>query len=178
MNVAKALEAVLFAADLPASVASLAEALEVEEAEIERGLQEFGSRLAETSGLQLVKIAGGYQLCTNPIYARPVAKLLKPQKQRLSRSLLECLAVVAYRQPITLAEIDSVRGVQSDYSIRQLLERRLVREVGRRSTPGRPLLYGTTQQFLHQFAMDDLSQLPVLAEGAQLKNDDLQPMLL
>jgi segregation and condensation protein B len=104
-------------------------------------------------------------LSTRPEFADVIANFLKPQKQKLSRSLLEVLAIVAYRQPITLGEIESVRGVQSDYGLRQLLERRLIHEVGRKQTPGRPVLYGTTQEFLHKFNMADLSQLPPLEQG-------------
>lgn len=125
-------------------------------------LATLGSRLDQWSSLQLVEIAGGYQLCTRPQLADLVSRYLKPQKQRLSRSIMEVLAIVAYRQPITMAEVDQIRGVQSDYGIRQLLERRLVKEVGRRPTPGRPVLYGTTQQFLHQFNLKAIDELPVL----------------
>ncbi len=109
-----------------------------------------------------MKLAGGYQMCTKPEYGQLIATFLKPQRQRLSKSLLEVLAVVAYKQPITLAEIEQVRGVQSDYSVRSLAERRLIQEVGRKPVPGRPVLYGTTQEFLHQFNLHDLKQLPDL----------------
>ncbi len=133
------------------------------EAEIEQGLERLGAALLNGSALQLVRIAGGFQLCTQSAYADTVSRFLKPERPKLSRSLMEVLAIVAYRQPITLAEVDAVRGVQSDYSVRQLQERRLIRDVGRKKTPGRPVLYGTTQQFLHQFNLNDLSQLPKLA---------------
>lgn len=137
-------------------------ALEVPEGVVEQGLELLGARLAQSGGLQLIRIAGGYQLCTKPEHAQAVTRFLKPQKQRLGRSLMEVLAIVAYKQPITIAEIDTIRGVQSDYSLRALLERRLVREVGRKHTPGRPMLYGTTQQFLHLFGLNDLKELPEL----------------
>jgi segregation and condensation protein B len=75
---------------------------------------------------------------------------------------MEVLAIVAYRQPLTMSEIDVIRGVQSDYSVKALLERRLIQEVGRKHTPGRPVLYGTSSQFLHQFKLNDLGQLPAL----------------
>lgn len=153
-------------ADTPVPLSTLAESVSASEEEVEEALRQLGSSLQHGSSLQIVRIAGGYQLCTQPTYAEVVAKFLKPAKQRLSRSLMEVLAIIAYRQPVTVAEIEVVRGVQSDYSIRQLVDRRLVKEVGRRHTPGRPVLYGTTQQFLHQFNLDDLSQLPKL-ENAQ-----------
>jgi segregation and condensation protein B len=162
LSLIRQLEAVLFVSDTPVPLAGLVEALETPEHEVREALEKLGAALQHGSALQLVRIAGGYQLCTQPGYAEAVARFLKPSKQRLSRSLMEVLAIIAYRQPVTMAEIDAVRGVQSDYGLRQLLERRLVREVGRKHTPGRPLLYGTTQQFLHQFNLDDLTQLPKL----------------
>jgi len=121
------------------------------------------ARLEEQGSLRLAKLAGGYQLCTKPEYANLIAAFLKPQRQRLSKSLLEVLAIVAYRQPITMGEIEQVRGVQSDYSVRVLMERRLIRDVGRKKVPGRPVLYGTTQEFLHQFKLNDLKELPDLS---------------
>jgi segregation and condensation protein B len=152
--------ALLFVADAPATTSELARCLDVSEGQVEQAVELLEDRLAETTPLQLARIAGGLQLCTRPEYAESVAAFLRPQHARLSRSLLEVLAVVAYRQPVTLSEIDQIRGVQSDYSLRQLLDRRLVAERGRKPVPGRPVLYGTTPQFLHQFNLHDLSQLP------------------
>lgn len=165
MDLAETLEAMLFVAGEPAALASLAAAASKTEGQVEQALDVLASRLERGGALQLVQLAGGYQLCTKPEFAESVAAFLKPQRQRLSRSLMEVLAIVAYKQPITQAEIDAVRGVQSDYGLRSLLERRLVHEVGRKNAPGRPFLYGTTQQFLHQFNINDLSQLPPLGAG-------------
>ena len=130
--------------------------------EVEDALEKLGGKYHHTSSLQLVRIAGGYQLCTKPDYADIVSKFLQPQPHKLSRSLMEVLAVVAYKQPITAAEIEAVRGVNSDYGLRQLVEKRLMCEVGRRSSPGRPVLYGTTQQFLHTFNLQSLEDLPTV----------------
>lgn len=138
----------------------MAEALQVPVFEVEEALEKLGGRLTHGSGLQLIRIAGGYQLCTKPEYAGLLARYLQPQPHKLSRSLMEVLAIVAYRQPITAAEVDAIRGVQSDYGLRQLVEKRLICEVGRKSAPGRPLLYGTTQQFLHAFNLNSLEELP------------------
>lgn len=154
--------AILFVSDRPASQDALVDALEATPAQIDAAIQSLGSRLAESGPLELIKIAGGYQLCTKSPYADLVTKWLNPQKQRLSRSVLEVLAIVAYQQPITTAEIEQIRGVQCDYGLRQLMERRLIKEAGRKPTPGRPILYATTQQFLHQFALNDLAELPRL----------------
>ncbi len=132
------------------------------EAQVRDAIRTPGGRLETTGSLELIHIAGGIQLCTKAAYASLIARFVKPQQNRLSRSVMEVLAIVAYRQPITLAEIEAVRGVQSDYGMRQLVERRLVKEVGKKQTPGRPTLYGTTQQFLHQFNLKDLESLPTL----------------
>lgn len=161
MSLARELEALLFVADSPTPSKELAKALEATEAEVEQAVRDLGEHL-EASALQVIKIAGGYQLSTRPEHAERIARFLQPQRQKLSRSLMEVLAIVAYRQPITMAEIDAVRGVQSDYGVRGLLERRLIEEKGRRRSPGRPVLFGTTQQFLHQFNLNDLDQLPQL----------------
>lgn len=160
------IEALLFVADTPAKLPSLAIASGLTEGQVEQALEMLQERLQKQGGLQLIQIAEGYQLCTKPEYAEAIGAFLKPQRQRLSRSLMEVLAIVAYKQPITSAEIEEVRGVQSDYGIHGLLERRLIQELGRRKAPGRPVLYGTTQQFLHQFNLRNLKDLPPLPDGS------------
>lgn len=172
MNAVDQVMALLFVADSPTTPSALATALNYTEGQIEQALELLAKKLKKSGPLQLVEIAGGYQLATKEEYAEAVSHFLKPQRQRLSRSLMEVLAIIAYKQPLTMAEIDAIRGVQSDYSVRALMERRLVQEVGRRATPGRPLLYGTSAQFLHQFKMNDLSQLPPLSVA-----DDEMPVL-
>jgi segregation and condensation protein B len=162
MNIVDSVEALLFVADSPSTASSIALALEVTEGQVEQAIEVLEKRLAEQGPLHLVRLAGGFQMATKPEFAQAIANFLKPQRQRLSRSLMEVLAVVAYQQPITLSEIEVIRGVQSDYSIKSLLERRLIQEVGRRHSPGRPVLYGTSPQFLHQFKLNDLGQLPAL----------------
>ncbi len=163
MNLIDAVQALLFASNSPAQAEQMADALNRPLFEIEEALERLGQRMDQSGGLMLIRIAGGYQLCTKPEFASYVAKFTQPQEAKISRSLMEVLAIVAYQQPVTAAEIEAVRGVQSDYSIRQLAEKRLIVEVGRKHAPGRPVLYGTTQQFLHLFNLDDLSQLPNLA---------------
>lgn len=163
MSLGDRIYALLFVTDSPLSSRSIAEVLEIDSETVERHLVDLGHGLAERGPLMLVRVAGGYQLVTKPEVADDISKLLKPQRQRMSKSLMEVLAIIAYRQPITMAEIESVRGVQSDYGVRALLERRLIREVGRKRAPGRPLLYGTTQQFMHHFQLESLSELPSIA---------------
>ncbi len=160
MSIVDQLEALLFVSDAPVAIETFAVTLDVTEGQVDQALEILEARLDERGAVRLAKIAGGYQLCTKPEHAEMVANFLKPSRQRLSRSLMEVLAIVAYKQPITVTEIEVVRGVQSDYSVKALQERRLIGEVGRRQAPGRPVLYGTTEQFLHQFNMHDLTQLP------------------
>jgi segregation and condensation protein B len=163
VQIVDALEAVLFVADSPAPLHQLAHSVKATEGQVEQALEVLGERLDKSGAVKLLKIAGGYQLCTKSQFAEVVADFLKPQRQKLSRSLMEVLAIVAYRQPLTVAEIEEIRGVQSDYSVRSLLERRLIQEVGRRKSPGRPVLFGTTTQFLHQFKLNTLKDLPPLS---------------
>jgi segregation and condensation protein B len=177
------LEAALFAADTPVTAEQLAAALDQPVYQVEEDLERLARRLGPDSGLQIVRIAGGYQLATKAEFASLVARITRPQTGRLTRAQLEVLAIVAYKQPITLPEIDGVRGVQSDYTIRQLVERRLIVDAGRKESPGRPVLYATTLNFLHLFSLDSLSELPDLAlhQGQMLaigpRTSDEQPAL-
>lgn len=158
----KEIKVLLFVSEVPISVKSLCETLEKAEEQVLEALKSLEQFLEEHTPLQLIYIAGGYQLCTQKQYAHLVTRFLQPQKARLSRSLLEVLSIVAYHQPITIAEVEAIRGVQSDYGLRQLVDRQLVQELGHKQTPGRPTLYGTTSQFLHAFNLKSLEDLPPL----------------
>ncbi len=169
MTIVDQVHALLFVADSPTKLDQLAVALNVTEGQIEQAIEVLESHFAQAGPVQLVRLAGGIQLSTKPEYAEILGAFLKPQRQRMSRSLLEVLAIVAYRQPITLGEIEAIRGVNSDYSVRILAERHFLHELGRKPVPGRPVLYGTTQQFLHQFKLNSLDQLPApVPEGYEL----------
>jgi segregation and condensation protein B len=110
---------------------------------------------------RIVKVAGGYQFATQPVFAPWLGRMMKEKiRRKLSASALESLAVIAYKQPVTKPEIEAIRGVNADYVIHSLLERNLITIVGRAATPGRPLLYGTTKDFLKHFGLNDLSELP------------------
>lgn len=114
-------------------------------------------------GVQIQAVAGGYQLCTRPELAEYVQRFLRlDHREPLSQAALETLAIVAYRQPVTRAEIEAVRGVRCEHVLERLMERHLIREVGRRPTLGRPFLYGTTEGFLRYFGLKDLNALPAL----------------
>lgn len=155
-----AIECMLFVSDEPISASRIAEALEIEPERVQDALASLEEDLNCGHGLQLVRVAGGYQICTRPEFADYCAMILQPAKRRLSKAALETLAVIAYRQPCTAPEIEAVRGVDVDGVIKTLIERGLVRETGRKQAPGRPILYATTEEFLEYFGLNDISELP------------------
>jgi len=158
-----ALECLLFVAGDPVSLADLARAAGCDEIMAEAALRSLQNSLTERgSGLQAVRIAGGWQLATRPLHAEAIGRLLSRGANKLSRAALETLAIIAYRQPITAPEVEAVRGVSSDSVIQTLMDRRLIIEAGRKASIGRPMLYRTTADFLHYFGIADISQLPVL----------------
>src|SRR5439155_20962489 len=134
-------------------------------AEVVTALEALAQRYERHGGgLRLVQVAGGWQLRTPAEHAPWVRRLLRERPARLSRPMLETVAIIAYRQPCTRIEIEAIRGVEAEAVLSTLLERRLVRVVGRKEAPGRPLLYGTTREFLEVFGLPDLSALPTLRE--------------
>jgi segregation and condensation protein B len=163
-------ESLLFVCDAPLTVQRMGEVLEgVAHAEIRDVLRELQSELERgRRGTQLVEVAGGYQLRTAKANADWVKKFLGGRPPRMSRPTLETLAIVAYRQPITKAEIEAIRGVDVDGVITTLLDRGLIRAVARKDVPGRPFLYGTTAEFLQVFNLKDLSHLPTLKEMEEI----------
>ncbi len=154
------LECMLFVASEPMSSKQIADTLEMEQSYVEDALASLEQDLRDGHGLQLVRVAGAYQLCTKPEYADYCAMILQPAKRKLSKAALETLAVIAYRQPCTMPEIEAVRGVSVDGVIKTLTERGLVKEAGRKQAPGRPILYATTEEFLEYFGLNDISELP------------------
>jgi len=165
------LEALLFVSSEPLPVARLATVIgNVSKVEVQQALKNLQAHLDhEGRGIQLVQVAGGYRLVTKADYAPWLKRLDKAKAaQRLSRSALESLAIIAYKQPLVRAEIEEIRGVETSGVIRTLLERKLVRIVGRKEVPGRPIMYGTTKFFLEHFGLQDLSQLPPLREFKEL----------
>lgn len=161
------LEALLFIAERPLSTAELAELGEVPRLQAEGALAGLAEKLADDGrGLRLQRMDEEWQLVTAPELGSRLAAYAARQETRLTTAALEALAVVAYRQPCTRSEVDRVRGVDSDYVIRTLLHRRLIAEVGRRDTPGRPVLLGTTFTFLERFGLTSLDDLPPLSSEA------------
>lgn len=158
-NLESAVECMLFVSSDALSVAQMAVALELDEPAIEKAVYELILDRGQ-SGLQIVRVAGGYQMCTRPEYSEVCQKVLVRQNQKLSRAALETLAVVAYRQPVTQPEVEAVRGVSVSGVMKTLLDKGLIKEVGRKQTPGRPILYATTPQFLEHMGLEDLADLP------------------
>ena len=159
-----ALEAILFVAGEAVEKGALCTALQVSPERLEGALVALSSRYdADLRGIRLLSFGSHVQLTTRPVYAEYVVRLLQPvQKQSLSTAVMETLAVIAYRQPVTKAEVEQIRGVKCDYSLQVLQNRELVQEVGRKETLGRPILYGTTDAFLRHFCISSLDDLPEL----------------
>lgn len=169
-DVKSIVESLLFVADGPVTLQRLAEVMEGEGKETIRSVLADLRTELETGrrGVRLVEVAGGYQLRTAKVNADWVKKFLGGRPARMGRATLETLAIIAYRQPITKAEIEAIRGVDVDGIIANLIERDLIRAVARKDVPGRPFLYGTTPEFLELFNLKDLTQLPALKETDEI----------
>lgn len=161
-ELSKIIEAILFVSGEPLQIGALAHALEVTEIEINTALDALASDYDyQRRGICLKRFGSHVQLSTRADYAPYIEKLLQPvQKQSLSNAALETLAIVAYKQPVTKLDIESVRGVKCDYSVQSLVNKGLIEEVGRKETLGRPILYGTTDSFLSHFGLRTLADLP------------------
>ena len=157
-----AIEALLFSSDQPLPLTLLCESLETGPGEVGEALRHLGEEYAaRDAGVELREIAGGWMLVTTSEHAEWVGKMLRgKRKMRLSRAALESMAIIAYKQPVTKSEVEAIRGVDSSAVLATLLERNLVTIRGRSKVVGRPLLYGTTQEFLEYFGLKDLSELP------------------
>jgi segregation and condensation protein B len=172
---AAVIEALIFVSDEPISAKTIADVLKEDKDAVNETLnalaQEFNAR---QSGLQLREVAGGWQFATRPEYHEHVRAFLKTRPSaKLSIASLETLAVIAYRQPITVPEILEIRGVQSPSSIKTLLDKKLIVAKGRKETVGRPMMYGTSKEFLLQFGLKDLSELPSVEDFHDLSGGAL-----
>ena len=161
---AAALEAILFMAGEPVSQDALLAGLTCTALELETAMAVLSERCdTGLRGLRLLRLDNAYQLVTHPHWAPYIEKVLRPaRKQSLSQAVLETLVIVAYRQPITRSEVEAIRGVKCDYSMSVLVERGFIHEVGRKDAVGRPIMYGTTIDFLRHFGLNNLEQLPPL----------------
>ncbi len=158
------IEALLFVAEEPLKVENIARILEVSQEEVTESLKELEEELLKNNrGIRVFKVNQGYRLGTPPEYAHYLDKLFSEEtRPTLSRAALETLAIIAYRQPITRVEIEAIRGVRSGGVLDNLQKRKLIKTEGRKETPGRPLMYATTGEFLKYFGLNDLQELPPL----------------
>lgn len=173
----RAIMAVLFAAGEPVAAARMAVSMQVDEAEIHRECAALMSALSfQRSGIRLVRLEDAYQLCSSPEMAEVVTRTLETRKPpKLSPSQLETLTVIAYYQPATKAYVETIRGVDSAYSVSALLTKKLIRECGRLNVPGRPILYETTPDFLRVFGLESLADLPEIEKvDLGVKKEQLQ----
>ncbi len=167
-----AVESLLFLAEKPLGLEEIRLATGLERARIAAAVGELAGRYREgVSGVVLHEVAGGWQLRTAADAAPYARRFLRVRPQRLTRAALETLAIVAYRQPVTRPEIEEIRGVDSGAVVKALLERKLLKILGRKEEPGRPILYGTTREFLEFFALKDLASLPTLREFQELSEE-------
>lgn len=175
-------ECILFVSDSPLSLDRLYTLLEEFEREEIRAAVEAISIDCTTArrGIELVQVAGGYQFRSRSEFADYIRRLKKLKPARFSPSSLETLAIIAYRQPVTRSEIEYFRGVDSGGVLKSLLDKKLIKIIGKKDVPGKPLIYGTTKEFMETFSLKDLSSLPTLREIEELvdSGDDLDQVSL
>ena len=165
-------EALLFLSEKPLTVEEVRIATGLDPARVREALDEVSGNFREgVSGIVLHEVAGGWQLRTSPDASDFARRFLRVKPHRLTRAALETLAIVAYRQPVTRPEVEEIRGVDSGAVMKALLERRLLKILGKKEEPGRPILYGTTREFLEFFALKDLASLPTLREFHELSEE-------
>ncbi|WP_439956901.1 SMC-Scp complex subunit ScpB [Leptospira ryugenii] len=171
------LEALLFISSTPIKLSSLAKSCGIEKTEARELLDELILDYEEREGGFLLReIAGGYQFITSQTYSEALSHIFKDKKREtLSRGTLDTLAILAYKQPITLSELDEIRGVSSRAMVASLISKKLVKAVGQKEVPGRPTLYGTTNEFLIHFGLSKLADLPTPVEVKELKFEELSP---
>jgi segregation and condensation protein B len=166
------IEALIFASEFPISHSQLAEIIEgVEKDRIRQAIMELIEEYDKrNAGIHIVEVGGGYQFRTRSEASPWLKKLFKGKITAMSIAAMETLAVVAYKQPVLKSEIDSIRGVDAGGALKSLIERKLVRILGRKDVPGKPIIYGTSKKFLEVFNLKDLSELPTLKEFSDLEN--------
>jgi segregation and condensation protein B len=164
------IEALLFVANSPLSLKEISQVIEIEPKIIRNLIKKLQVELEEEGrGLNIIEVAGGYQLCTKPKFALWIRKFLGNQpKVKLSSQALEVLAIIAYHQPISKVELEKIRGVNCTSVLKMLLEKKLIKIIGRKEAPGRPLLYTTTKAFLECFGLSKLSDLPNINEVQEI----------
>ena len=164
-NLTNIIEGILFVAGNGVSREDIIEKLEITEKELNNAIAQLKEKYADKSGVQVITYKNKVQMCSNPEYADAIQVVLNPIKERaLTKTALETVAIIAYKQPITRLEIENIRGVSSDYAVQVLLQHNLIEVVGRKDVIGKPLLFGTTDEFLKRFQLESLDQLPKYEE--------------
>ncbi len=165
-HIEKIIESLLFSSEKPLSLEKIKEVLDdVDEDSIKNAISKLSEYYkSQDRSFRIAEVAGGYQFVTKSDYGIWISKLYKKPQDKLRGPSLETLAIIVYKQPITKAEIEAIRGVNVDSVLKTLMEKNFIKIRGRRESPGRPLLYGTTSDFLERFGLNDLSSLPVLKE--------------
>ena len=176
MELKKIIEAIIFISETPVNVSHLSKVIENEEpATLKQALLELQTDYdQENKAFHLIEVGGGFIFRTKPEYAFWLRKLKKEQVTRLSKAALETLAIIAYRQPIMKAEMEKIRGVEVGGILRMLMEKNLIKTVGRENLPGKPLIYGTTEKFLTTFDLKNIKDLPTIEELKFLGLDNAQ----
>lgn len=165
MNLPSIIEGIMFVAGAGVNIADIAEKLGVSEDEVRAGVYVLQKKYDKDSGIQIITYKDKIQFCTNPEFADPISLVLNPIKERaLTKTALETVAIIAYQQPITRLEVENIRGVGCDYAIQLLLAHNLIEVVGRKDVVGKPLLFGTTDEFLKRFELQSLDDLPKYEE--------------
>lgn len=160
-NLKEIIKSTLFVAGEGIDVEFLAEKLEVKLKDVQNAINEIKEDITEDGGIQIIEFKGKIQLTSNPKYAEQISAVLNPIREKaLTKAALETLAIIAYKQPITKLEVESIRGHSSDYAVNILEENKLIEVVGRKDAVGKPLLYGTTDEFLKRFGLINIDELP------------------
>lgn len=155
------LEALLFVSGDGVEISEIIDKWQVTDKQIENAFENLKERFNDNFGIKIIKFRNKLQLCSNPVYADDISNVLNPIRERnLSKATLETIAIIAYKQPITRLDIEQIRGVNSDYAIQTLLKHNLIEVVGRKDAIGKPLLFGTTDEFLKRFDLENLENLP------------------
>ena len=155
------LEALLFVSGDGVEISDIIDKWQVTDKQLDKAFENLKERFNDNFGIKIIKYRNKFQLCSNPIFANEISEVLNPIRERnLSKATLETIAIVAYKQPVTRLDIEQIRGVNSDYAIQTLLKHNLIEVVGRKDAVGKPLLFGTTDEFLKRFNLEDISNLP------------------
>ena len=164
-NLTNIIEGILFVAGNGISRQDIIDKLEITQKELDEAIKQLKEKYAGNSGVQVITYKDKVQMCSNPEYSEAIQIVLNPIKERtLTKTALETVAIIAYKQPITRLEIENIRGVSSDYAVQVLLQHNLIEVVGRKDVIGKPLLFGTTDEFLKRFQLESLDELPKYEE--------------